>query len=142
MANKSMQVIPVAIGLMVSYLSAVSLLGVSSENYVYGTQYAVINISYGLATPFAAYFYLPVFFKLDTASAFEVKNVNTIMQNLRLVLLKIIIIRYKYLNIFKVFLFYISYINLIKFLIIICLKVVGNVNINTILNYMKKMHYI
>ncbi|XP_071637386.1 putative sodium-dependent multivitamin transporter isoform X2 [Temnothorax longispinosus] len=59
MANKSMRVIPVAIGLMVSYLSAVSLLGVSSENYVYGTQYAVINIAYGLATPFAAYFYLP-----------------------------------------------------------------------------------
>ncbi|XP_011871331.1 PREDICTED: putative sodium-dependent multivitamin transporter isoform X1 [Vollenhovia emeryi] len=71
MADKSMGVIPVAIGLMVSYLSAVSLLGVSSENYMYGTQYAVINISYGLATPFAAYFYLPVFFKIGTASAFE-----------------------------------------------------------------------
>ncbi|XP_011642331.1 putative sodium-dependent multivitamin transporter [Pogonomyrmex barbatus] len=71
MANKSMRVIPVAIGLMVSYLSAVSLLGVSSENYLYGTQYAVINISYGVATPFAAYFYLPVFFRLDNMSAFE-----------------------------------------------------------------------
>jgi len=78
MANKSMRVIPVAIGLMVSYLSAVSLLGVSSENYVYGTQYAVINISYGLATPFAAYFYLPVFFKLNATSAFEVKSINMI----------------------------------------------------------------
>lgn len=71
-ANKSMRVIPVAIGLMVSYLSAVSLLGVSSENYVYGTQYAVINVSYGLATPFAAYFYLPVFYRLNATSAFEV----------------------------------------------------------------------
>ncbi|XP_032671555.1 putative sodium-dependent multivitamin transporter [Odontomachus brunneus] len=70
-ANKSMRVTPVAIGLMVSYLSAISLLGVSSENYVYGTQYAVINISYGLATPFAAYFYLPVFYKLHATSAFE-----------------------------------------------------------------------
>lgn len=92
MANKSMRVIPVAIGLMVSYLSAVSLLGVSSENYVYGTQYAVINISYGLATPFAAYFYLPVFFKLGTASAFEVKSVNIILKNLRLVFLTKIVI--------------------------------------------------
>lgn len=73
-ANRSMRVTPVAIGLMVSYLSAVSLLGVSSENYVYGTQYAVINISYGLATPFAAYFYLPVFYKLHATSAFEVKR--------------------------------------------------------------------
>lgn len=71
MADRSMGVAPVAIGLMVSYLSAVSLLGVSSENYVYGTQYAVINISYGLATPFVAYLYMPVFFKLGNASAFE-----------------------------------------------------------------------
>nr|XP_012224692.1 PREDICTED: putative sodium-dependent multivitamin transporter [Linepithema humile] len=70
-ANKSMRVVPVAIGLMVSYLSAVSLLGVSSENYIYGTQYSVINIAYGLATPVAAYFYLPVFFKLGATSAFE-----------------------------------------------------------------------
>lgn len=84
MANKSMRVIPVAIGLMVSYLSAVSLLGVSSENYVYGTQYAVINISYGLATPFAAYFYLPVFFKLGTASAFKVKSINTIIKKFKI----------------------------------------------------------
>ncbi|CAL7944637.1 unnamed protein product [Xylocopa violacea] len=71
MADRSMRVAPVAIGLMVSYLSAVSLLGVSSENYVYGTQYAVINLSYGLATPFVVYLYMPVFFKVGTASAFE-----------------------------------------------------------------------
>ncbi|KAG7203383.1 hypothetical protein KM043_013454 [Ampulex compressa] len=70
-ANKSMQVTPIAVGLMVSYLSAVSLLGVSSENYTYGTQYATINLSYALATPFVAYFYLPVFFKLGATSAFE-----------------------------------------------------------------------
>ncbi|XP_047361568.1 putative sodium-dependent multivitamin transporter isoform X1 [Vespa velutina] len=70
-ANKSMSVIPVAIGLMASYLSAVSLLGVSSEIYVYGSQYMVINISYGIATAFVVYFYLPVFFKLNATSAFE-----------------------------------------------------------------------
>ncbi|RLU26334.1 hypothetical protein DMN91_000128 [Ooceraea biroi] len=70
-ANKSMRVVPVAIGLMVSYLSAVSLLGVSSENYIHGTQYAVIIFSYGIATPFVAYFYLPVFFKLNATSVFE-----------------------------------------------------------------------
>ncbi|XP_014611124.1 PREDICTED: putative sodium-dependent multivitamin transporter [Polistes canadensis] len=70
-ANKSMSVLTVAIGLMASYLSAVSLLGVSSEIYVYGSQYAVINISYGIATAFVVYFYLPVFFELDATSAFE-----------------------------------------------------------------------
>ncbi|KAI4502768.1 hypothetical protein M0802_001812 [Mischocyttarus mexicanus] len=71
-ANKSMSVLTVAIGLMASYLSAVSLLGVSSEIYVYGSQYTVINISYGIATAFVVYFYLPVFFELDATSAFEI----------------------------------------------------------------------
>lgn len=69
-----MQAAPVAIGLTVSYLSAVSLLGVSSENYAYGTQYAVINLAYGLATPIVAYFYMPVFFSIGNASAFEVSR--------------------------------------------------------------------
>lgn len=63
---------PVAIGLMVSFLSAITMMGVSKETYVYGTQYAVINLSYGIATPFVAYLYLPVFFKLQATSAFEV----------------------------------------------------------------------
>ncbi|XP_024946748.1 putative sodium-dependent multivitamin transporter isoform X2 [Cephus cinctus] len=70
-ANRSMSVTTVAIALMASYLSAISLLGVSSENYVYGTQYAVVNIGYGLATPVVAHLYLPVFFKLQATSAFE-----------------------------------------------------------------------
>lgn len=67
-----MRTAPVAIGLMVSFLSAVSLLGVSSENYVYGTQYAIVNLGYVIATPFAAYLYLPVFFKLQATSAYQV----------------------------------------------------------------------
>jgi len=38
---------------------------------MYGTQFVVINISYGLATPIAAYLYLPVFYKLQATSAYE-----------------------------------------------------------------------
>lgn len=52
-------------------MSAVTLLGVSMENYQFGTLFVIINISYGLATPIAAYLYLPVFFKLQAASAYE-----------------------------------------------------------------------
>jgi hypothetical protein len=58
--------------LMASFLSAISLLGVCKENYVYGTQFVVINLSYGLATPIAAYWFLPVFFKLQATSAYHV----------------------------------------------------------------------
>lgn len=67
-----MGVVTIAIGLMVSYLSAISLLGVSSEIYNYGTHYAVIIIGYLFATPIIAYFYLPVFFKLNSTSSFQV----------------------------------------------------------------------
>jgi len=42
------------------------------ENYSYGTQFVMINISYGIATPIAAYGYLPVFYELQATSAYEV----------------------------------------------------------------------
>ncbi|XP_015514250.1 putative sodium-dependent multivitamin transporter isoform X1 [Neodiprion lecontei] len=70
-ANGSMSIIPVGIALMASFMSAVTLLGVSAENYTYGTQFVVINVSYGIGTPIAAYGFLPVFFKLQATSAYE-----------------------------------------------------------------------
>ncbi|XP_011309839.1 putative sodium-dependent multivitamin transporter [Fopius arisanus] len=70
-ANRDMGVTTIAIGLMVSLLSAVSLLGVSSEIYVHGTHYLVIVLGYAIATPVIAYYYLPVFFNLGDTSAFQ-----------------------------------------------------------------------
>ncbi|XP_066602044.1 putative sodium-dependent multivitamin transporter [Prorops nasuta] len=70
-ANRSMSVIPVGIALMVSFMSAITLLGVSAENYIYGTQFVVINISYLLGTPLVNHGFLPVFFKLQATSSFE-----------------------------------------------------------------------
>lgn len=49
-------------------------LGVSNENYTYGTQFIVINIAYGLATPICAYLFLPVFYNLQATSAYEVRK--------------------------------------------------------------------
>lgn len=67
-----MPIMPVAFSLMASFMSAITLLGVSSENYTFGFQFIVINISYGIFTPVAAYLYLPVFFRLQATSAYEV----------------------------------------------------------------------
>lgn len=67
-----MGIVPVAIALVVSFMSAITLLGVSAENYTYGTQFVVINISYLLGTPIVCYGFLPVFFKLQATSAYEV----------------------------------------------------------------------
>lgn len=66
-----MSIFPVAVSLMASFMSAITLLGVSAENYYYGMIFVVINISYGLATPIASYLYLPVFFGLQKTSTYE-----------------------------------------------------------------------
>ncbi|GJQ70613.1 hypothetical protein Trydic_g23006 [Trypoxylus dichotomus] len=71
LADRNMSIIPVAFSLMASFMSAITLLGVSSENYSFGIQFVVINLSYVIFTPIAAYLYLPVFFKLQATSAYE-----------------------------------------------------------------------
>lgn len=69
-----MGIVPVAIALVVSFMSAITLLGVSAENYTYGTQFVAINVSYLLGTPIVCYGFLPVFFKLQATSAYEVSH--------------------------------------------------------------------
>ncbi|XP_032594239.1 putative sodium-dependent multivitamin transporter [Drosophila grimshawi] len=71
LANRSMGVTPVAFSLMASFMSAVTILGVSMEIYQYGTMFVIINVSYVVSTPIAAYLILPVFFRLKTASVYE-----------------------------------------------------------------------
>lgn len=63
-----------AIALMVAFMSAIAMLGISGENYIYGSQFTVVNIGFSLGTPIAAYFYLPVFFKLQNMSVYEVSS--------------------------------------------------------------------
>ncbi|XP_008557489.1 putative sodium-dependent multivitamin transporter [Microplitis demolitor] len=70
-ANRSMGPLSVGIALMVSFMSAITLLGMSAENYVYGTQFIVININYILSTPIICYGFLPVFYKLQATSTYE-----------------------------------------------------------------------
>ena len=41
-----MSILPVAFSLMASFMSAISLMGLTREIYMYGTQFLVINISY------------------------------------------------------------------------------------------------
>lgn len=71
MGNKNQGIIPVAFSLMASFMSAITLFGVSAENYYHGTQFVAINLSYVLGTPIIAYVFLPVFFKLGNLSVYE-----------------------------------------------------------------------
>lgn len=71
LADRNMSIVPVAFSLMASFMSAITLLGVVEEMYMYGTQFIMINISYIIATPIVCYFYLPVFFRLQKTSVYE-----------------------------------------------------------------------
>ncbi|XP_045535023.1 putative sodium-dependent multivitamin transporter [Papilio machaon] len=71
LANRNMSIFPIAISLMASFMSAITLLGVSAENYYYGMIFVIVNLGYGLGTPIACQFYLPVFFGLQKTSAYE-----------------------------------------------------------------------
>ena len=57
-------------------MSAISLMGLTREIYMYGTQFIAINIGYIIGTPVSAYLFLPVFFRcrfderLNTCKAF------------------------------------------------------------------------
>lgn len=73
LAGGDMGVIPVAFSLMASFMSAVTLLGVAAENYMYGSVFIFINISYILATPICAYVFFPVFFQVKCTSAYGVR---------------------------------------------------------------------
>ena len=66
-----MSILPVAFSLMASFMSAITLLGVSAETYTYGASFVLINISYIIGTPISAYIFLPVFYRLKITSIYE-----------------------------------------------------------------------
>lgn len=71
MAGKSMTTFPVAMSLIASFMSAITLLGTPSEVYQFGFIYWLIGFSYFLVMPSAAYLYFPVFYKLQVTSCYE-----------------------------------------------------------------------
>ena len=76
LADRSMGALPVSFSLLASFMSAITLLGVCAENYNYGTQFVLINVSYAIATPIAAYCYLPVFYRLSEYSVYQVGGLS------------------------------------------------------------------
>jgi len=71
LADKKMRIVPVAISLLVSYLSAITLLGVPSEIYTYGAQYYVLIISYLIICGVVAIIFVPMFRRIHITCANE-----------------------------------------------------------------------
>jgi Na+/proline symporter len=75
LANRNMKTFPIAISLLASFLSAITLLGVPSEIFTYGAQYMVLLFSYFILTATAAIVFVPIFHGLHLTSAHEVTHI-------------------------------------------------------------------
>ncbi|XP_028404903.1 sodium-coupled monocarboxylate transporter 1-like [Dendronephthya gigantea] len=71
LGNRSMKTLPIAISLLASYLSAITLLGVPSEIFTYGAQYTVLLFSYFILTATSAIIFVPILHGLHLTSAHE-----------------------------------------------------------------------
>jgi len=72
MAGRSMSVLPVALSLLASFMSAILMLGTTAEIVIYGSHYWLICIAFCFVIPAAAYIFIPVFYRLQVTSVFEV----------------------------------------------------------------------
>ncbi|BFZ03071.1 hypothetical protein BsWGS_06110 [Bradybaena similaris] len=71
LAGRNMSPYPVALSLLASFMSAITLLGTPAEMYNYTTMYWWIGGGYLLVIAGAAHIYIPVFYRLGVTSAYE-----------------------------------------------------------------------
>lgn len=70
LGGKSMSTFPVSLSLIASNISGIALLGIPSEIYMYGTQYAMFIACVAAVLLTLWYIYLPVFYDLQMTSIF------------------------------------------------------------------------
>ncbi|KAK7467995.1 hypothetical protein BaRGS_00036773, partial [Batillaria attramentaria] len=71
LANRSMSIIPVAISILVSFMSAILILGTPAEMYMSGTEYFVYVFGICFAIIIAALVFVPLLYPLRMTSSFE-----------------------------------------------------------------------
>ncbi|XP_066991696.2 sodium-coupled monocarboxylate transporter 2 [Anabrus simplex] len=71
MGGKKMKILPVAVSLVASHISAITLLGLPSEVYTYGTQYTAMAFCCVITGGLITWLYLPVFYTLQLTSVYE-----------------------------------------------------------------------
>ncbi|XP_071507609.1 sodium-dependent multivitamin transporter-like [Diadema antillarum] len=71
MADRSMYSLPVAISVLASYVSAITILGIPAEVFIHGIQYWMVIFSFFIVIPVTAHFFIPVFHGLGITTAYE-----------------------------------------------------------------------
>ena len=73
LADRSMNPIPVAMSLVASFISAITVLGTPAEVYINGAAFWLFAISYPIVAILVSRLFIPVFFRLNVTSANEVR---------------------------------------------------------------------
>ncbi|XP_020296764.1 sodium-coupled monocarboxylate transporter 1-like isoform X2 [Pseudomyrmex gracilis] len=71
LGGKRMGCFPIAISIIASHISGITLLGIPAEVFHHGSQYAACVITSILTAVITSYVFLPVFYKLQLTSTFE-----------------------------------------------------------------------
>lgn len=74
LGSRKLKSFPVAMSLVASYISGVTVLGTPAEIYAFGTQYWLIIVPIFLMGFIVSYVYLPVFCSLQVGSSYEVSR--------------------------------------------------------------------
>uniref|UniRef100_W8BMP0 Sodium-coupled monocarboxylate transporter 1 n=1 Tax=Ceratitis capitata TaxID=7213 RepID=W8BMP0_CERCA len=71
MGGRNMLVLPIALSLVASFISGITLLGLPTEVYSYGIQYLYVSLGVMAMGVVMGVFYLPVFHQLNITSTYE-----------------------------------------------------------------------
>ncbi|XP_036341052.1 sodium-coupled monocarboxylate transporter 1 [Rhagoletis pomonella] len=71
MGGRNMLVLPIALSLVASFISGITLLGLPTEVYSYGIQYLYVSLGVIAMGVVMGVFYLPVFHQLNITSTYE-----------------------------------------------------------------------
>ncbi|KAK0176391.1 hypothetical protein PV328_000534 [Microctonus aethiopoides] len=69
--GQNMSIFPISMSLIASYISGIAILGLPAEMYVYGTQLWSVVIADACVSLTMAIVYLPVFYRLQITSSYE-----------------------------------------------------------------------
>ena len=72
LAGRGMHPFPVAMSLLSSFISAITILGTPAEVYVYSTMYWWIAVAFLITALGAGQIFIPIFYNLGITSVFEV----------------------------------------------------------------------
>ena len=79
LAGRNLSVFPVALSLLSSFISAITLLGTPAEVYKHSSMYWLISVGFIISATLSAHVFIPVFYNLGITSVFEVSFMSVVL---------------------------------------------------------------